>query len=289
MTQSPPEILLREVAPRDGLQNEKTTIPTEAKVRFIEMLWATGTPYLEVSSFVRPSWVPQLADAEEVFKAVAHLKEPGRKLVALVPNLRGYQRARDAGCENIALFTSASEAFNQKNTNASIEESIERFRPVCEHAQNENVWVRGYISTCFHCPYSGPVNPEAVTSLAAKLLDLGCSEIVVSDTTGTAFPGEVERVLPMVLKNIPSEILALHMHDTAGRALQNVKVGWDHGIRRFDSAVGGLGGCPYSPGATGNLRTELLVELFHGLEVETGIEMNAVEKAAEFIRGHIPA
>ena len=288
MTQTTSELLLREVAPRDGLQNEKKTIPTADKVRFIKMLWATGTPYLEVSSFVRPSWIPQLADAEEVFRAVAHLKEPGRQLAALVPNLKGYQRARDVGCENIALFTSASEAFNQKNTNASIKESIERFRPVCEQATKENIWIRGYISTCFHCPYSGPVDPGAVTLLADKLRDLGCAEIVVSDTTGTAYPEEVENLLPMVLQKIPAKILAMHMHDTSGRAIQNVKVGWEHGICRFDSAVGGLGGCPYSPGATGNLRTERLLELFRGLGIETGINMGSVREASDFIRSYIP-
>ena len=288
MSQEAPRLLLREVSPRDGLQNEKHTIPTDQKIQFIEMLWATGTPYLEVTSFVKPSWVPQLADADEVFKAVAHLQEKGRRLVALVPNLRGYERSRDAGCESIAVFTSASETFNQNNTNASIDESLLRFRPVCQKAQQENVWVRAYVSTSFHCPYSGPVAPESVANITQRLADLGCDEIVISDTTGTATPEEVREVLSQTIPKVPMEMLALHMHDTSGDALRNVETGWDMGIRRFDSAAGGLGGCPYSPGATGNLQTEALLAFFEKLDVFTGVDLPAIRSASEFIRRQIP-
>lgn len=267
---------LVEVGPRDGLQNEAGWIPTAAKIAFVEALVAAGVREIEVSSFVSPKWVPQLADAEAVFAGIRRV--PGVVYMALVPNLQGLERAHAVRAGKVAVFTAASETFSQKNTNASIAETLERFRPVVAAA---GVPVRGYVSTAFHCPYEGPVAPEAAVAVAEALLALGCSEISIGDTIGKAMPDEVHRLLDRLLAVVPAAQVALHLHDTFGTAVQNVAAGWDRGIRTFDASAGGLGGCPYAPGAPGNLATETLLQAYGA---GTGIDPEAIRAAAASLR-----
>lgn len=268
-----------EVGPRDGLQNEPQIVPTEMKVAFVDALSLTGLVEIEVSSFVSSRWVPQLGDAAEVFARIA--RQPGVLYTALVPNERGLDGAIEARADKVAVFTAASETFNQKNINATIAESIERFRPVCERSP---VPVRGYVSTAFHCPFEGEVRPEAVVTVVSELLALGVSEISLGDTIGKATPDQVSSLLDETLRVCPAEQTALHFHDTFGRAIENVRAGYRAGIRIFDASAGGLGGCPYAPGAPGNLATEDLVRAFAD---EAGVRLDALDEAISLIRSAI--
>jgi isopropylmalate/homocitrate/citramalate synthase len=276
-----------EVGPRDGLQNEAAIVPTDAKVRFVEQLAAAGLRVVEVTSFVHPDAVPQLADADLVLPAVRRRK--GVRYPVLVPNERGLDRALTAGADAIAVFTAASEAFANANINMSIAESLERFAPVLRRARAADLWTRGYVSTAFGCPYQGAVDERDVVDVAVALRELGCEEISIGDTIGVAKPGDVQRVVTALLERLPPERLALHLHDTAGRAIENVEAGLRLGIATFDSSAGGLGGCPFAPGAPGNLATETLVRRLHELGIETGVDEVAVAAATADLRSRPPS
>lgn len=269
-------IRLMEVGPRDGLQSVASLVPTEVKVACIDLLSTSGLTDIEVSSFVSPRWVPQLADAEAVFAAIT--RQPGVRYWALVPNAQGLERAQAARVDGVAVFTAASEAFSRANTNASIAETIERFRPVVRAA---GVPVRGYVSTAFSCPFSGPVAPASVHRVALELLALGCSEISLGDTIGRATADEVRTLVELLARDIPVGQLALHCHDTFGQAVANVQAGAALGIRTFDGSAGGVGGCPYAPGAAGNVATEALVLAFPG---RTGVQVDVVRAAGAMLR-----
>ena len=275
-------IRITEVGPRDGLQNIKTTIPTDVKVRMIDILSESGVDEIEVSSFVSPKWVPQLADAEEVFRRIR--RREGVIYSALVPNMKGLERALSAGVDKIAVFTAASETFNRKNTNASIEESIERFKPVVREAKEHNLIVRGYISTAFHCYFEGKIPPDRVLDVMDMLFDIGVDEVSLGDTTGKAVPKDVEALLEKVLRRYPVDRIVMHFHDTYGTGIANVWTAFDKfGIYRFDSSAGGLGGCPFVPDASGNVATEDVVFLFQQSGVETGVAMKKVIEAARVV------
>ena len=246
-----------EVGPRDGLQNEAKTVPTDVKVRFVDALSEAGYEEIEVSAFVSPDRVPQLADAEEVFARIR--RREGTLYSALVPNERGLERAFRAGIGKAAVFTAASETFNRKNVNASITESIERFQPVVEGAHAASIPVRGYVSTAFWCPYEGRIAPEAVVDVAKRLMDLGVDEISIGDTIGKAVPAEVMALLDRLLDHVDQDRLAMHFHDTYGTAIANVLASYERGISAFDSSAGGVGGCPFAPGASGNVATEDMI------------------------------
>jgi isopropylmalate/homocitrate/citramalate synthase len=282
MTQTDRAVRIVEVGPRDGLQNEEAVVPAGAKVAFIEALAATGLQVVEATSFVSPRAIPQLADADEVFPRIRRL--PGVRYPVLVPNLRGLERAEAAGVDAVAVFTAASEAFTQHNIGMSIEGSLAAFAPVLERAAAVGWWRRGYVSTAFGCPYSGDVATEAVVDVAVALMDLGCDEISIGDTIGVAHPDDVRRVVGALLARIPADRVALHLHDTYGRALENVEVGLELGIRIFDASAGGTGGCPYAPGAPGNLATESLVGLLDRLGYEHGVDAAGVARAAAEVR-----
>lgn len=286
----PTRVTVVEVGPRDGLQNEKGVVSTVDKVRFIDLLSAAGFPVIEATSFVSPKAVPQLADAAEVMANIQ--RKPGVRYTALVPNQKGMERALAAGVDEVAVFTGASETFVQHNINTSIAGSIESFRPVVEMAREAGKRVRGYISTAFGCPYEGHVAPSAVVRVADLLLDLGVAELSIGDTIGVATPNQVVEVTELLLGRVPVERLAMHFHDTRGTALANVLAALQLGISIFDSSTGGLGGCPYAPGASGNLATEDLLYLLHGLGIETGVSLDGVVEASRFlagIRGRAPA
>jgi hydroxymethylglutaryl-CoA lyase len=273
-------IRIVEMGPRDGLQSLSGFVPTEVKVAFVDALSATGLEEIEVSSFVSAKWVPQLADAEEVFHRIRRV--PGIVYMALVPNQAGLERARQAKVDKIAVFTAASETFSRKNTNASIAETLQRFRPVVAEA---GVPVRGYISTAFHCPFEGPIAPEQVLPVAKALLDLGVGELSIGDTIGKATPEEVERLLEQLLPAIPGDRrVALHFHDTFGRAVANARTADRLGVRIFDASTGGIGGCPYAPGAPGNVATEALVQAFPG---RTPLDPGRLQAAAEVVRPYL--
>ncbi len=278
----PRRVTVVEVGPRDGLQNEPETVPTAAKVAFVEALAAAGLPVVETTSFVSPTAIPQLADADEVARAIA--RRPGVRYPVLVPNERGLDRALTAGVDAIALFTAATETFSQANVRGTIAETFARFRPVVARARAEGLWVRGYVSVAFGCPYSGPVDPAAAVDVARRLADLGCDEVAIADTIGAASPDEVAAVLDVALGHLPADRLALHFHDTRGRALANVAAGLNHGIATYDSAAGGLGGCPFAPGAPGNLGTEALVAFLGRHGIETGVDGAAVARAFTGLR-----
>ncbi len=265
-----------EVGPRDGLQNEKTIIATADKVELIDRLSRTGLRSIEATSFVSPKWIPQLADAAEVFSAID--RKPGISYPVLVPNEKGYERALEVGAQEVAVFTAASEAFNQKNINASIDESIERFRPVLERARADGVKVRGYVSTVLGCPYQGQVPVADVVRVAARLHALGCYEISLGDTIGVGTPHKARAMLKAVAGEVPMPALAVHFHDTYGQALANILACLEEGVAVVDSAVSGTGGCPYAKGASGNVASEDVVYLLHGLGIETGINL---EKLSE--------
>ena len=277
----PGRVTIVEVGPRDGLQNEAVTVPTADKVAFVNRLARAGLPVVEVSAFVSPRWVPQMADAAEVFRAIERV--PGVRYPALVPNEKGLARALAAGVTEVAVFGAASEAFSRRNLNQGIDEAFATFGDVCREARAAGVRVRGYLSTCFGCPFEGPVAPSKVAQLAARLLDLGVVEVALSDTIGVARPGQVAEVVGTVEPRVPVDRLALHFHDTRGTALVNVLAGLLVGVTTFDASAGGLGGCPYAPGATGNLATEDLVFMLDGLGIETGVDLQALTEASTFI------
>jgi hydroxymethylglutaryl-CoA lyase len=272
-----------EVGPRDGLQNEAAIVPAAAKVELIERLAAAGLPVVEATSFVSPRAVPQLADADEVLPAVH--RRPGVRYPVLVPNLRGLERALQAGADAVAVFTAASEAFAHANINMSVAQSLLAFASVLQRARAEGMWTRGYVSTAFGCPYQGVVEPAVVAGIAAALSGLGCDEISLGDTIGVGRPEQVPEVVGAVAASVPVERIALHLHDTGGRALANVAAGLDAGVRVFDSSAGGLGGCPFAPGAPGNLATEALVDMLHARGYETGVDADAVRATGAWMRG----
>ncbi len=275
-----------EVGPRDGLQNERVRIPTATKVRFVEALAAAGLRRIEVSSFVHPKAIPQLADAEQVFAALPALADC--RLSALVPNERGLERAMAAQVREIAVFTAATDTFVRHNIHTSLRESLDHFAPIVAQAKGHGMAVRGYVSTVFGCPYEGKVSPEQGISVARALLDLGCGEISIGDTIGVATPGDVARWLAAAqAADLPMAKIALHFHDTRGTALANVLIGLQMGVRTFDASAGGLGGCPYAPGASGNLATEDLVFALHGLGYETGIVLDKLVEASSVIATQI--
>ena len=286
----PPRVTVYEVGPRDGLQNEKEIVPTAVKIEFIEKLADAGLPAIELTSFVKPSAIPQLADAAEVVKGVR--RRSGLRLPVLVPNLKGFEAARAVGVREVAVFTAASETFNRKNINCGIEESIERFRAVVAAAEGEKIRVRGYISTAFGCPYEGRIEPEAVREVVHMLLDLGIEEISIGDTIGVATPNQVyDLIETLYASGVSRDVVALHFHDTRGTAIANVCAGLDCGVTIFDSSAGGLGGCPYAPGASGNLATEDLLYLLDGLGIRTDVSLPAVLEASLFLAdkiGHRP-
>jgi isopropylmalate/homocitrate/citramalate synthase len=272
------DITVVEVGPRDGLQNESVPIPTPAKIAFVDALTAAGLPVIETTSFVNPKTVPQLADAAEVMTGIQ--RSPGVRYPVLIPNERGLSRALEAEVDAIALFTSATEEFAMANVGATIGGTFERFAPVVETARQHDLWIRGYVSVAFGCPYAGPVPPEAAVRVAERLLALGCDEICLADTIGVATPPGVKHTLQVARESLPLDRLALHFHDTAGMALSNVATGLELGVRTFDAAAGGLGGCPFAPGAPGNLDTERLVAFLDGEGVRTGVNRAAVAAAA---------
>jgi len=276
-------VTVYEVGPRDGLQNESVPIPTGDKVELVERLVASGLGAIEVGSFVSPGAVPQLADGEEVFRRLE--RKPGIRYVALVPNLKGYERSRAVEVGEIAVFTAASESFNLKNIRCGIDESFARFAPVAEAARTDGVTLRGYVSTAFHCPYEGPVDPAAVVRVTRRLFELGVEEVSIGDTIGAAVPTEVHRLLEaLAAAGVASDRIALHFHDTRGTALANVVAALDHGVSTFDSSVGGLGGCPYAPGASGNVATEDLVYLLEGMGFSTAVDLEALCETARFVQ-----
>jgi hydroxymethylglutaryl-CoA lyase len=261
-----------EVGARDGLQNERILLPADVKIALIDRLSSTGLTTIEATSFVSPKWVPQLADAAEVFAGIRKL--PGVSYPVLVPNLQGYQRAREVGAPEIAVFTAASEAFSRKNTNASIDESIERFIPVIEQAQADEVKVRGYVSTVLGCPYQGEVPISDVVRVARRLYELGCYEISLGDTIGVGTPAKARAMLHAVAQEVPIGALAVHFHDTYGQALANILACLEEGARVVDSSVSGTGGCPYAKGATGNVASEDVVYMLHGMGMSTGVDLD---------------
>ena len=260
-----------EVGPRDGLQNEKTIISVADKIALINQLSQCGFQTIEATSFVSPKWIPQLADAAEVFTGIE--KSPGVGYPVLVPNLQGYERARAVGATEVAIFTAASEAFNQKNINASIDQSIERFIPILEQAKNDRIKVRGYISTVLGCPYQGAVPVADVVRVAKRLFELGCYEISLGDTIGIGTPKNARAMLAAVAAEIPMSALAVHFHDTRGQAMANILACLEEGVRVVDSAVSGVGGCPYAKGASGNVATEDVVYMLEGIGMDTGIQL----------------
>ncbi|MCH8953194.1 MAG: hydroxymethylglutaryl-CoA lyase [Proteobacteria bacterium] len=282
MTEVTPEITIVEVGPRDGLQNEPRPIPAALKIELIDLLSAVGFKRIEAASFVSPKWVPQMADGAEVMAGIA--RRPGASYAALTPNMRGYEAARAAGVDEVAIFGAASEAFSQKNINCSIAESIERFRPIAEAAEADGTPVRGYISCAIACPYEGPIAPAEVTRVAGLLFGLGCYEVSLGDTIGQGTPETVAAMLDAVLAVAPPEKLAGHYHDTNGRALESVAVSMEKGLRVFDSSAGGLGGCPFAPGAKGNLASGALARDLAEKGIATGLDLDALDRAEHFVR-----
>jgi len=273
----PDQVSIYEVSPRDGLQNEALPIPLEGKKQLLSALVDAGLKRIELTSFVSPRWVPQLADAEELARQFP--APPGVTLSALCPNAKGFERAHAAGLQEIAVFMSASETHNRKNTNKSIAESLDTFREVVPPALAARMRVRAYVSTVWGCPYEGDVDPEASLSITRSLLELGCYQVSLGDTIGVATPLVVKRLVSRFLAEFPAPQLALHFHDTRGTALANALVGLELGIRDFDSSIAGLGGCPYAPGAAGNLATEDLVYMLQGMGIETGVDLDKLIEA----------
>lgn len=278
----PETVEIFEMAPRDGLQNEKRMIPTAQKIALVDWLSKAGFRRIEVASFVSPKWVPQMADSGDVLAGIS--RAPGVRYAALTPNLKGYEAARAARADEVAIFASASEGFSRANLNCSISESLERFVPVIEAAQVDNMPVRGYVSVVTDCPYDGAIAPEAVARVVAALRDLGCYEVSLGDTIGQGRPETISAMLEAVLNELPPERLAGHYHDTAGRALENIEASLALGLRVFDAAVGGLGGCPYAPGAAGNVATEKVAARLAELGYDTGLNMAVLQEAATLAR-----
>ena len=281
MSTLPRHVRIVEVGPRDGLQNEKTFLPTATKIELIDRLSETGLQTIEATSFVSPKWVPQLADAADVYTAIQ--KKPGVRYPVLVPNLQGYERAREVGVSEIAVFTAASEAFNRKNINASIDESLERFAPVIERAKADDVAVRGYVSTVLGCPYQGDVPVADVVRVAKSLYNLGCYEISLGDTIGIGTPAKARTMLAAVAEQVPMAALAIHLHDTRGQALANILACLELGVAVVDSSVSGAGGCPYARGATGNVASEDVAYMLHGMGIETGVDLEKLVETGRWL------
>jgi hydroxymethylglutaryl-CoA lyase len=279
----PKSVTIMEMGARDGLQNEAAIVPASDKVHFIDLLSEAGLRWIEATSFVSPKAIPQLADATEVFTSIR--KAPGVRYPVLVPNLKGYERARAAGADAIAVFTAASQAFTKRNINMTIDESIATFADVVAAAKRDDVWVRGYVSTAFGSPFGDTVTPSMVVDVSRKLIEMGCNELSIGDTIGVGVPSQVNELTPALLRVVDIDRLAYHFHDTRGTALANIYAALEHGIHIFDSSSGGLGGCPYAPGATGNVGTEDAVYLMHSMGIETGIDLAKLRTASRFIRG----
>ena len=277
----PDRVRMVEVGPRDGLQNEAKTVPLEVKVALIDRLSATGLPVIEAGSFVSPKWVPQMADTGEVLARIRHA--PGVRYPVLVPNMKGLEAAFAAGVEEIAVFGAASETFSRKNINCSIAESLDRFRPVVEAARARTVRVRGYISCVAGCPYEGAVAPEAVARVAKALHEMGCAELSLGDTIGTGTPRKIQAMIEAVAREVPLDRLAVHCHDTYGQALANILAALELGVAIVDSAVAGLGGCPYAAGASGNVASEDVLYMMDGLGIETGVDLAKLVETGAFI------
>ncbi|XP_020775498.2 hydroxymethylglutaryl-CoA lyase, mitochondrial [Boleophthalmus pectinirostris] len=277
----PEKVKIVEVGPRDGLQNEKTIVPTETKIHLIDMLSEAGLSVIEATSFVSPKWVPQMADQMEVMKGIC--RKPGVTYPVLTPNLKGFQAAMKAGASEVAIFGAASELFSKKNINCSVDESLQRFDEVMKAAKEASVPVRGYVSCVLGCPYEGKVAPEKVAYVAKRLYDMGCYEISLGDTIGVGTPGSMSQMLEAVTKDVPVSALAVHCHDTYGQALANILVALQMGVHVVDSSVAGLGGCPYAQGASGNVATEDVVYMLHGLGIHTGVNMSKLMDAGAFI------
>ena len=275
-------VTIFETGPRDGLQNEARAIPAAQKARLVDLLSACGLKKIEVTSFVSPKWIPQLADAAEVMAAIR--RKPETRYTALTPNLKGFAAALAAGADEVAVFASASEGFSRQNINCSISESLARFEPVLAAASERGTPVRGYVSCITACPFDGEIAPAQVARVAERLLAIGCYEVSLGDTLGAATPPRVERLLGELLARVPAARLAGHFHDTRGMALANIRVCLAKGLRVFDAAIGGLGGCPYAPGARGNVATEAVVELLGELGYATGIDPQGLQTAARFAR-----
>lgn len=283
----PDRVSIYEVSPRDGLQNERVSVPTESKRKLVEALVASGLTRIELTSFVSARWIPQLSDADEMVRGIE--APEGVTFSALVPNAKGFERAKATGFREIAVFLSSSETHNRKNTNKTTEQSLATFREVVPPAREAGMRVRAYISTVWGCPYEGDVAPERSFVIAKQLLEMGCYQVSLGDTIGAGTPRQTKRILDLFLAEIPPDQIALHLHDTRGTALPNILVGLEMGIRDFDSSVGGLGGCPYAPGAAGNVATEDLVYMLHGMGIATGVDLDKLVlagKLAERIVGH---
>jgi hydroxymethylglutaryl-CoA lyase len=281
----PARVTVVEVGPRDGLQNEANPVSTGDKIAFVNRLSTAGLPVIEVSAFVSPKWVPQMADASDVFAGIS--RSPGVRYTALVPNLAGLERAHAAGVAEVGVFAAASESFSRRNINQSIDQSLETYRSVCERALELGMRVRGYVSTAFGCPFEGSVPPATVARVADALTAMGAFEVAISDTIGSAHPGQVPTVVNTVAERVPRERIALHFHDTRGTGLANVLAALQLGIATFDASAGGLGGCPYAPGATGNLATEDLIYMLDGLGIETGVHLGTLIQASAFIESRV--
>jgi hydroxymethylglutaryl-CoA lyase len=270
-----------EVGPRDGLQNEPGEVPTDMKLELIERLAAAGLASVEATAFVSPKWVPQMADHTEVLERIR--RKPGVSYPVLTPNLKGFEAARAAGATEVAIFGAASESFSRRNINCSIAESLDRFRPVAEAAEKNNVKVRGYVSCVLGCPYEGEVSPRQVAEVAGALYDMGCYEVSLGDTIGTGTPGKTKAMIEACTGRIPIEKLAGHYHDTYGQALANIYASLEIGVRTFDASVAGLGGCPYAAGASGNVATEDVVYMLHGLGMDTGVDLDQLVDIGQWI------
>lgn len=288
--QLPTKVRMFEVGPRDGLQNEPVTIDTDTKIHLIDILSGTGLTTIEVGSFVSAKWVPQMADTAGVLKGIK--KVPGINYPVLTPNIKGFDHAVAAGAEEVAIFGAATEPFSKANINCTIDESLERFAPVCAAAGERDIRVRGYVSCVLGCPYQGSVDPGKVAEVARKIFELGCYEISLGDTIGVGTPRNVETLINTVAEQIPVEKLSVHFHDTHGQALANILMALQCGILSIDSAVSGLGGCPYAHGASGNVASEDVLYMLNGMGIETGVDMTELLKASSFIShalGHPPA
>ncbi|WP_417831532.1 hydroxymethylglutaryl-CoA lyase [Terasakiella sp.] len=286
----PKKVKIVDVGPRDGLQNEKEIVPTDAKVELIHRLADAGLPVVEAGSFVSPKWVPQMGDSAEIMKTIT--RKAGVSYPVLTPNMKGFEGAMAVNAQEVAIFGAASESFSQKNINCSIAESLARFEPIMAAAKEKNIAVRGYVSCVVGCPYEGDISPEKVADVAAKLYEMGCYEISLGDTVGVGTPGKVQDMLKAVSAVVPMEKLAVHFHDTYGQALANIYAALEMGVSVVDSSVAGLGGCPYAKGASGNVATEDVVYMLNGLGIETGVDLDKLCEAGRFISnviGRAPA
>ena len=281
----PPQVKIVDVSPRDGLQNEKVSVPTQVRVELIDRLSDAGLQSVEAGSFVSPKWVPQMADTSDVMARIR--RRPGVAYPVLVPNMQGLESAIAAGATEVAGFASATEAFSMRNTNCTIVESMKRQKSVCDAARKAGLRVRGYISVVLDCPYEGEVKPQAVAEVAIQLRDMGCYEISLGDTIGTGTPARAQKLIETIARRIPIDMLAGHFHDTYGQALANILAVMELGVATFDSSAAGLGGCPYARGATGNVATEDVLYMLNGLDIKTGIDMNRLLDAAQFICHHL--